>query len=178
MLENGIRPVDVSAGEQLAALERLHELFQEHQIEYWLFGGWAVDFHAGGVTRAHADLDIAVWQKDQDRIATLLTAESWIHAPEPDEDGYTGYVRDAVRLEVAFLARAETGEVFTPLREGQGRWADGAFQNDVAELQGVQARIINLSALKAEKSESRADPVVATKDRLDSEVLSRLESGA
>lgn len=92
-----------------------------------------------------------------------------------NEDGYTIYVRDAVRLEVAFLARAETGEVFTPLRDGKGEWADGAFQNDVVELQNVCARIINLAALKAEKSESRDDPAVAAKDRFDSEVLSRLE---
>jgi hypothetical protein len=167
--------VDVSAGQQLAALERLHELFEEHEIEYWLFGGWAVDFHAGAVTREHADLDIAVWKNDQERIATLLTEESWTHVPDPDEDGYTAYERDAVRLEVAFLARAESGEVFTPLRDGQGRWAIGAFQNDVVELRDVRARIINLAALKAEKSESRDDQVVATKDRLDLEVLSRLE---
>jgi hypothetical protein len=167
--------VEKSARQQLAALEGLHELFEEHHIEYWLFGGWAVDFHAGAVTREHADLDIAVWKRDQDRIATLLTAQSWTHVTDPDEDGYTSYERDAVRLEVAFIARAESGEVFTPLRDGQGRWANGAFQNDVVELLDVRARIINLSALKAEKSESRDDPAVAAKDRLDSEVLARLE---
>ena len=52
---------------------------------------------------------------------------------------------------------------------------DGSFQNDIRELRGVRARVINLSALKAEKSESRDDPTVAAKDRLDSAVLSRLE---
>jgi Aminoglycoside-2''-adenylyltransferase len=165
--------VDVSAGEQLAALESLHELFEEHEIQYWLFGGWAVDFHVGKITRAHSDLDIAVWQRDQDRIARLLTAESWTHAPEANEDGYTGYEREAVRLEVAFLARAESGEVFTPLRDGKGRWPDGAFENDLVELLDIRARIISLSALKADKSESRDDPAVAAKDRLDSVVLSR-----
>jgi aminoglycoside-2''-adenylyltransferase len=49
--------------EQLAALARLHEQLERHGIEYWLFGGWAVDFHAGSVTRPHDDLDIAVWQR-------------------------------------------------------------------------------------------------------------------
>jgi hypothetical protein len=170
--------VEGSARQQLSALKRLHELFESHQVEYWLFGGWAVDFHAGAVTREHADLDIAVWKNDQARIATMLASESWTHVRDPDEDGYTAYEHDGVRLEVAFLARAESGEVFTPLRDGQGAWADGAFQNDLLELQAVRARIINLSALKVEKSESHDDPVVAAKDRLDSEVLSRLQSGA
>jgi phosphorylcholine metabolism protein LicD len=87
----------VSDATQLAALAQLHDLFEQHRIEYWLFGGWAVDFHAGSVTRAHDDLDFAVWQKDHERIAALLTADGWNHASEEGEDGYTGYERDSVR---------------------------------------------------------------------------------
>jgi hypothetical protein len=54
----------VTATEQLAALARLDGVLAKHGIPYWLFGGWAVDFHAGSVTRSHDDLDIAVWSKD------------------------------------------------------------------------------------------------------------------
>jgi len=50
----------VNAEDLLSALSRLDELFGQHGIEYWLFGGWAVDFHAGKVTRPHDDLDLAV----------------------------------------------------------------------------------------------------------------------
>ena len=88
----------MSDAEQLAAVARLHELLERHGIEYWLFGGWAVDFHARSITREHADVDIAVWAKDNDRIAALLVADEWKHAPEDDEDGYTGYERGTVRL--------------------------------------------------------------------------------
>jgi hypothetical protein len=108
----------VSEAEQLAALAQVHELLVRHRIEYWLFGGWAVDFHAGAITRPHDDLDISVWSKDLDRIAALLAADGWKHAPEEDEDGYTGYARGTVRFELAFLARGEDGEVYTPLGEG------------------------------------------------------------
>ena len=112
--------------EQLAAVRSIHELFEEQGIEYWMFGGWAVDFHAGSVTRVHDDLDIAVWLEDRDQIAALLRANGWSHAPEPHEDGYTGYERDAVRLELAFLARSEGGSVHTPLRVGRATWPDRA----------------------------------------------------
>jgi hypothetical protein len=164
----------VSEAEHLAALARVHELLVRHGLEYWLFGGWAVDFHAGAVTRPHDDLDIAVWLKDLDRIAVLLAADGWKHAPEEDEDGYTGYVRGTVRLELAFLARSQDGEVYTPLREGRAPWPGRAFENDVAELLGVRAKVISLRALKAEKSESRNDALVAAKDRADLATLSRL----
>jgi hypothetical protein len=167
--------VKVRTTRQLAALKRLHELLEGEEIEYWLFGGWAVDFHAGVMTREHADLDIAVWQRDQDRIERLLMAEVWKHVPEPNEDGYTAYVKEAVRLEVGFLARTESGEVITPLQDGHGSWPDGAFQDDVLELFGTRAKVISLAALKADKAESRDDPAVAAKDRLDSATLSRLD---
>ena len=163
----------VSEGEQLAALAQVHELLERHGIEYWLFGGWAVDFHAGSVTRAHDDVDIAVWVEDHKRIAGLLAADGWRHAPETGEDGYTGYERGAARLELAFLARDEDGQVHTPLREGRAAWPDEAFETDIAELRGVRARVISLRALKAEKAEVREDSIVAAKDRADSVTLSR-----
>ena len=166
----------MSEADQLAALSRIHKLLDGHAIEYWVFGGWAVDFHAGSVTRAHDDLDIAVWVKDRDRIGTLLAADGWQHAPEKGEDGYTVFARDAVRLEVAFLDRVESGKVITPLRDGSAAWPEGAFENDVVELRGVQARVISLRALKADKSEARDDAAVAAKDRADVATLSRVDS--
>jgi phosphorylcholine metabolism protein LicD len=70
-----------SAPAQLAMLAALHDLFAKNRICYWLFGGWAVDFHAGRVTREHADVDVAVWWDDLDRVAALLTDNRWVHAP-------------------------------------------------------------------------------------------------
>jgi hypothetical protein len=163
----------MSEAEQLNALARIHELLERHGIEYWLFGGWAVDFHARSVTREHADIDLAVWVDDRDAIAALLAADRWKHAPEGGEDGYTGYEQGTVRLELAFLARGEDGGVYTPLREGQGTWPANAFERDVAELRGVRARVISLGALLADKSEVRGDAVVAAKDRADVATLSR-----
>jgi hypothetical protein len=153
--------------EQLAALAHIHELFDRGGIDCWLFGGWAVDFHAGVVTWSHDDIDIAVWKRDLDRISTLLEGEGWVHAPQESEDGYTGYERANVRLELAFLARTDDGRVFTPLRDGQAPWPDGAFDHDVEELRGVKARVITRRALVADKSELRDDPRVAAKDRAD-----------
>jgi hypothetical protein len=152
---------------QLAALGSVCDLFDRQRIEYWLFGGWAVDFHAGRPSRSHDDLDLAVWARDHSRIAGLLTRDGWAHAPEPGEDGYTGYERGGVRVELAFLERSEDGTVYTPLADGRGAWPEGAFGRDVRELVGVRARVIALDALKADKSEAHDDPRVAAKDRAD-----------
>ncbi len=162
---------------QLRTISWLHTLVAEEGIQYWLFGGWAVDFHAGRVTRNHADIDVAVWAQDLHRIRTLLEAEGWIHAPEPQEDGYTGYEHGDTRLELAFLARDDEGLVHTPLREGRGNWPAGSFGEEQAELAGVVARVVGLTSLIEDKSGPRLDPAVARKDRSDVAVLTSLRTG-
>ena len=141
--------------EQLAALARVHALFEQRGIDYWLFGGWAVDFHVGAVTRSHEDLDLAIWLKDRPAIAALLQGDGWQHSPGEGEDGYTTYTRDGVRLDLAFLERGDNGLVCTPLREGSASWPQGAFGGDVSELLGARARIITLGALRTD-NRSRA----------------------
>src|SRR5262249_9220605 len=159
--------------EQLVALASVHELLRRCAIDYWLFGGWAVDFYAGAVTRPHDDIDIAVWLADHERIAKLLAQKGWHHAPEADEDGGTGYERDGVRLELTFLVRGEDGTGSIPLRSGPVAWS-AMSEPDVRTLQGVTARIVGLAGLKDGKSRPRDDDMDAAKDRADFETLSSL----
>jgi hypothetical protein len=142
---------------QLAALARVDELFTAEGIDYWLFGGWAVDFYVGGVTRPHDDVDIAVSEADRERIAALLRRDGWVHAPEPDEQGGTGYEREGVRLELTFIEQVP--------------WPPDACGEDRRELDGVGARLIGLAALKRGKSRPREDAGDRAKDEADATTL-------
>jgi dihydrofolate reductase len=166
--------VDALAHRQLGALGAVDALLTDSGIPYWLFGGWAVDFHAGAVTRPHDDVDIAVWLEDVPRIAELLTNAGWIHAPQPDEDGGTGFESADVRLELTYLARRDDGSIVTPLRAFEARWPEGAFADEARLLGAVSAQLISLTALARGKSSSRDDPSDAAKDRADRAVLSEL----
>jgi hypothetical protein len=158
--------------QQLSALAETHELLTRGGIKYWLFGGWAVDFHAGSVTRSHDDLDLAVWLDDRERIVGLLEAEGWKHAPEPDEDGGTGYEREAVRLELTFLVPGDGGVVHIPLHDGPAVWSEKPPSTELAELSGVRARVLGLAELTRGKSHCRDDPADAAKDCADFAILS------
>jgi hypothetical protein len=164
------------AAQQLSALAQVSDLLEEAGIAYWPFGGWAVDFYAGSVTRAHDDLDMAVWLEDLPRIAQLLQDDGWRHAPFDDEDGGTGYERGLVRLELTYLVRDGGGRIFTPLRNGSAAWSEEALANDVGELRGVRSRLIGLEPLMRGKSSPRDDAEEAAKDRADFGQLSRLRS--
>ncbi|HEY2848740.1 MAG TPA: hypothetical protein VGI97_02600 [Gemmatimonadaceae bacterium] len=152
---------------QLAALAELDRSFAAHGLAYWLFGGWAVDFHAGRVTREHTDIDIAVWSVDLTRVATLLSESGWLHCPEEGEDGYTCYDRDGIRLELAFLARDDRGQIYTPLKNGRGEWPARSFGDDVAQLNRVHVHVVSRESLIADKSVARSDDATAAKDRAD-----------
>ena len=165
------------AGAQLSTIGWLDALSTEQGLDYWLFGGWAVDFHAGRVTRDHADVDVAVWAADLDRIRVLLETNGWVYSPEPGEDGYIGYERQRVRLELAFLARDEAGTVHTPLAEGRGDWPASSFGDDRAKLGGVSAFVVSLTSLIEDKSSTGRDPVAAEKDLSDVALLTSLQSG-
>jgi hypothetical protein len=168
-------PVNEAASRQLTALARVVESFEHAGIDYCLFGGWAVDFHAGRVTRDHDDIDVTVWLDDLPEISALLEAEGWRHAPEHDEDGGTGYERDSVRLELTYLVRTDDGVAFIPLRGGRAEWPSDALPPVTAGLAGVQARVIPIGPLTRGKSRIRDDPDDAAKDYADAAVLAGLE---
>ena len=45
---------------QLLSIAAIGDALESAGLDYWLFGGWAVDFHVGRVTRPHGDIDLAV----------------------------------------------------------------------------------------------------------------------
>lgn len=162
------------AARQLAALAEVAARLDEANLQHWLFGGWAVDFYAGRITRPHFDLDLAVWLDEMPRIAAVLEGSGWRHAPDPEGEGGTGYERDGIRLELTYLVRRSDGLVVTPLRDTEAPWSSGAFGGDERELHGVRARLVSLDALAKEKASPRDEPDDAAKDRADFDVLSGL----
>ena len=163
-----------SAEKQLAALVEVGRCLDRAGLDYWLFGGWAVDFHVGAVTRPHSDIDLAIWARDLEAIDSTLGAIGWQHTPTADEDGGTGYERDGVRVELTYLVSGDAGEVFVALRDQNVLWSERPLGNEVLELHGAQARSIPLELLRRGKSRPREDPDEAVIDRADFDVLSRL----
>jgi CubicO group peptidase (beta-lactamase class C family) len=158
------------SAEQLTAVAEVVRLLERGRIEYWLLGGWAVDFHLGLVTREHEDVDLAVWRRDGATVASLLGAAGWRHAPEPGEDGGTGYERGTVRVEVTYV-ESDGDVVVVPLSDRHAVLSDTPLGDEERELLGVRARVLSLAVLRAGKSRPRDDPSDAAKDRADAEAL-------
>jgi hypothetical protein len=165
--------MDVERG-QLSAILELGRLLDDGGFDYWLFGGWAVDFHVGKVTRAHSDIDLAVWARDVDAIEKLLAFRGWSHAATTDEGGGAAYERDGIRTELTFLIEGDHGEVMLAFRHGTTVWSPQPFGDETRELRGAKARVIPLEVLRAGKAIPREDPEEARVDRADLQTLSSL----
>ena len=50
----------------------LYKQMEERGIVIWIDGGWGVDALLGDQTRPHKDLDIAVQQKDVEKMRSIL----------------------------------------------------------------------------------------------------------
>jgi hypothetical protein len=159
-------------GKQLEAIDSVATTLDRHGIDYWLFGGWAVDFWVGSITRPHDDIDIAAWRVDYDAIKAALLEAGWRHTPMPDEVVGTRYQWDAaVQVEFTFVVADETGAVVVPLPEQAVRWSPRPLGDTRRALNGVVARTLPLPLLKAGKERAREGAHEGEKDRADHAAL-------
>jgi len=61
---------------QLKLLNSIVTAFGKNNIDYWVFGGFAVDGLLGNITRPHHDIDILIKFDDRDKVAELLTSKT------------------------------------------------------------------------------------------------------
>jgi hypothetical protein len=164
-----------SSDEQLAAIASLSSILDERRIEYWLFGGWAVDFWVGDVTREHDDIDVAAWREDYDAIGAALEGAGWRHTPVANEVVGTRYRLGRAEAEFTFVVADSEGRILVPMTEQPIVWSAESFGDHRLTLGGVNSRTIPLALLRAGKAMSRAGAADAAKDRADFEALSQLK---
>ena len=54
--------------------EQVRDLLRDVQAPWYIAGGWALDLYLGRATRAHTDIDVAVFRGDLGAIRTALAA--------------------------------------------------------------------------------------------------------
>ena len=159
------------ASEQIQAIGSLNAALVDARIEYWLFGGWAVDFWVGRVTRGHDDIDVAAWRRDYGAIKRALVDMGWRHTPVDHEVVGTRYTCRSVEVEFTFVEARDDGAVVIPIPEHAIVWTMEPLGEERRVLHGVEARTIPLDLLRRGKQMTRETPDEAAKDRSDVQAL-------
>lgn len=137
------------AGRQLAVLAELSTVLGRARIRFWLRGGWALDFHAGRVTRAHEDVDVATWERHRGRLTAALEGAGFASLVSPNPATQLIFARHGEELSVLLVARSG-GDVVV---RGAERWPfpPGAFDDVRRTLDGVTCRVFSAGALLDER---------------------------
>ena len=159
----------------LAALEIAGTALEEAGLEHWFFGGWAVDLWVGRPTRAHDDIDVLVWRRDEHQVHHALTAAGWVHSPTPEDLVGTNYVRDQYELQLTFVVPGEDSGVVVPVPDQPIVLSVGSLPFVRRNLGTATVRVLTLEMMLATKGSPRPDDVGGAKDRAD---LAALRSAA
>jgi hypothetical protein len=140
-------------------------------LEYWFFGGWAVDLWVGRLTRPHEDIDVMVWRHDEAQVHETLQGAGWVHEPSPEDRVGTNYARDGYELQLTFVVPSPEGGVIVPVPEQPLVLSNGPLAFARRDLDDVSVRVLPLEMMLALKATPRPDDLGGDKDRADLEVL-------
>ncbi|OGY22909.1 MAG: hypothetical protein A2172_03150 [Candidatus Woykebacteria bacterium RBG_13_40_15] len=66
------KDIEYSTKKQLELIKKVFDEFKKQKIDIFMWGGWAIDFLVGHVTRLHIDIDTLVWKKDKEKVEKIM----------------------------------------------------------------------------------------------------------
>jgi hypothetical protein len=116
-------PLDAQTETQLLLIAEIGHAMRAAGASWWLYGGWAMDFHHGRVTRPHSDIEFFVRIEHAEAVKAALVARGFLAPPGLHPDEGQPFLKDGVEAGMWFLERRADGTDAVP-----GRWADWPFR--------------------------------------------------
>jgi hypothetical protein len=130
---------------QLRLLRELSDALDAAGVDWWLFGGWAMDVYAGEVTRDHSDIEAFVRLEDTDRAREALQAAGFDAWPSLHPEEAQPFTKDGQEVGLWYLVRNERGQIVTP-----GRWADWPWHPNSFDARAASLGQLGLHAASLE----------------------------
>ena len=127
----------------------------EAGIDHWLFGGWAIDFHLGRITRLHDDIDLIIWSHDRARLSAVLQMHAFQSDDSPTFE-HLYFEKAGQRIEVSFIEYNQLGEIITPGRWANWPWPREAFTAGRRQLNDVWCPVTSIESVIDSKREFQA----------------------
>ena len=71
-------------------VRRVAAIMQSFEKPWFVAGGWAVDLFLGRETRAHEDLEVAVFRRDQETVRRHLSGWTWDQVKDGERQPWRG----------------------------------------------------------------------------------------
>lgn len=113
-------------------------------IEFWLRGGWAMDFFVGRLTREHHDIDVFVWSKDAITLMETLRQAGFEEMGGAPPEAQRNVMRYGEELQIVLLDSNHQGEIATAGGPWAGvPWPDGMLVGPPGRMGDLICPIMN-----------------------------------
>jgi len=166
--------MDDATSAQLRVINKLAAALDGAGVAWWLFGGWAMDFHAGDVTRPHDDIEVFVQAGDAERARAAVVERGYaVPAVMHPEEGQT-FLKDGVEVGAWYLERDTSGAAHVPGRWASWRWPAAWFEAPRRRIGDVEAPVLALDGLLEMKQRFAEQPHGAPLREKDIDDIERL----
>ncbi len=139
--------IDKDTMRQFEILTQIDALLRPVGINFWLRGGWAIDFLLGYLTRSHSDIDIVVWNCDASQLRNFFEKAGFLFIR--DTGVQFDFSKSGQEVSIIFIAKNEE-EVFVE-NIPDWIWLPEALTFPPQQLQGLLCNVISPEQLLEEK---------------------------
>ena len=131
---------------QLRLIAEIRDALDVAGVPWWLFGGWAVDFHLGRVSRKHGDIEFYIWSVDAERVSRTFLDAGFVPQAIPFPDEAIEFRKDGHLICAVLLMDTAQGFVI-PGRWTHWPWLRDAFNGPPGAIDGLEAPVVAVEAL-------------------------------
>jgi hypothetical protein len=135
--------MDESALAQLDIIREISDALTCAGVHHWLFGGWAVDFAVGDMTRQHRDVDFVVWEEDLPRITELLRFLGYRARSSKHPNHQLNWEKSETEVQINLITKTTEGAIISPGTFSDWPWFEGSFGNHRGRIGDVDVPIVS-----------------------------------
>lgn len=143
---------DAQTQAQLEVLTEICLLTEQLEMEFWLRGGWAIDFLLGKISRAHDDIDLITWIQNRGLLEKELSKAGYEQLPVKSqfENRQSDFRKNEVEVTVGYVTRAIDGSL---MLNGlpEWIWQPDALMPERFTLCGISSKVLHPKQLLEEK---------------------------
>ncbi|WP_236687132.1 nucleotidyltransferase domain-containing protein [Ornithinibacillus californiensis] len=137
---------------QLQVLSEISAISKTIGIEFWLRGGWAIDFLLGEITRLHDDIDLVTWIENRESLEDELKKAGYEKTLVKEEfrDRQTDFCKKKVEITFSYITRTDNGHL---IMNGLPVWIwrPDSLLPQTFVLNGISVQVLNPKQLLEEK---------------------------
>lgn len=139
--------ISASTATQLELLREIRDALADAGVHWWLFGGWAMDAHAGEVTRDHADIEIFLWIDDAEAACSALVQAGYARWAGLYPEECVPFTKAGQEIGLWYITANEEGQIVTPGRWADWPWYPGSFDGPEGRIGDLALPVVSLDGL-------------------------------